>query len=182
MFPTRDVERPPPADHLLRPRVLPGPPPRSDGVPDLQLGGDQEAHPRRVDALRADTPRATQSASRRVMSAAHPGVVVVGHGGETLCDPFGLRGLDAVAVAVDEVPPDDTLADRAPAEERSLVRCRRVREWCAGSSTASCPTGVVFHRAVDPRRSPVTPRSGWVASRCRSGRRRLGADLGQHQR
>ena len=44
VFPTRHVERAPPADHLLRPRVLPGAAPRSDGVPDLLVRGDEEAH------------------------------------------------------------------------------------------------------------------------------------------
>ena len=41
--PDRHLEPSPPADHLLRPRVLPGPAPRPHGVPDLQLGGHQEA-------------------------------------------------------------------------------------------------------------------------------------------
>ena len=42
VFPRDTVERPPPADHLLRPRVLPGPPPRLRRLPDLLLRGDQE--------------------------------------------------------------------------------------------------------------------------------------------
>ena len=41
--PARAMERPPPADHLLRPRVLPGPAPRLRGVPDLLVRGDEEA-------------------------------------------------------------------------------------------------------------------------------------------
>jgi hypothetical protein len=56
-LPGRDVESPAPADHLLRPRVLPGPAPRPALVPDLFVGRDQEANPPRPAAdPHADRP------------------------------------------------------------------------------------------------------------------------------
>ena len=57
VFPTRHVERPPPADHLLRPRVLPGPPPRLHRLPDLLVRGNQEARHRRSEARAEAQPR-----------------------------------------------------------------------------------------------------------------------------
>ena len=84
VFPTRDVERPPPADHLLRPRVLPGPAPRLHRLPDLLVRSHQEARSaeangypnarrnltaerieRRVDAATCDRTRVGQVGERR---------------------------------------------------------------------------------------------------------------------
>ena len=43
LFPETGVEPAPPADHLLRPRALPGARARSGGLPDLQLGRRRSA-------------------------------------------------------------------------------------------------------------------------------------------
>ena len=61
-LPRGDVGTPPPADHLLRPRVLPCAAPRLRRLPDLLVGGGEEARDRR-------SPE-SDGARRRLTSAA----------------------------------------------------------------------------------------------------------------
>ena len=48
------VERPSFANHFLWPRILPSTLPRPDIVPNLLVGGDQETHSRRIEALTSE--------------------------------------------------------------------------------------------------------------------------------